>query len=111
MMCVKGFLSYDEVHSYAQTLYTDKHMNTLLEGIRTLLISEDNLKLIGTDFSFDDYKDFYEETFAPMEIPEDLQIDEPTDLKIIDPDDYNPEEEKKEDEEAEEEDDDFPWGM
>ena len=110
MMCVKGFLSYDEVHSYAQTLYADKHMNTLLEGIRTLLISEDNLKLIGTEFSFDDYKAFYEETFAPMDIPEDLQIDEPTNLKIIDPDDYVPEE-KKEGEEEEEVEDDFPWGF
>ena len=110
MMCVKGFLSYDEVHSYAQTLYADKHMNTLLEGIRTLLISEDNLKMIGNEFSFDDYKAFYEETFAPMDIPEDLQIDEPTNLKIIDPDDYVPEE-KKEGEEEEEDEDDFPWGF
>ena len=89
MMCVKGFLSYDEVHSYAQTLYADKHMNTLLEGIRTLLISETNLKMIGTDFSFDDYKAFYEEK--------------------IDPDDYVPEEKKEEETEAEE--DDFPWGF
>ena len=111
MMCVKGFLSYDEVHSYAQTLYADKHMNTRLEGIRTLLISEDNLKLIGNEFSFDDYKAFYEETFAPMDIPEDLQIDEPTNLKIIDPDDYVPEEKKEGEEEEEEDDDDFPWGM
>ena len=110
MMCVKGFLSFDEVHSYAQTLYADKHMNTLLEGIRTLLISEENLKLIGTDFSFDDYKEFYDATFAPMEIPKDLQIDEPTDLKVIDPDDYVPENEKKEEGEEEEE-DDFPWGF
>ncbi len=109
MMCVKGFLSYDEVHSYAQTLYADKHMNTLLEGIRTLLISEDNLKMIGNEFSFDDYKAFYEETFAPMDIPEDLQIDEPTNLKIIDPDDYVPEEKKEAEEE--EDDDDFPWGF
>jgi hypothetical protein len=111
MMCIKGFLSFDEVHSYAQTLYTDKHMNTLLEGIRTLLISEDNLKMIGTDFSFDDYKEFYEETFAPMDIPEDLQIDEPTNLKIIDPDDYVPEDKKKKEEEEEEEEEDFPWGF
>ena len=111
MMCVKGFLSYDEVHSYAQTLYADKHMNTRLEGIRTLLISEDNLKLIGNEFSFDDYKAFYEETFAPMEIPEDLRIDEPTDLKIIDPDDYVPEEKKEGEEEEEEEEEDFPWGF
>ena len=84
-------------------------MNTLLGGIRTLLISEANLKLIGTDFSFDDYKAFYEETFAPMDIPKDLQIDEPTNLQIIDPDDYVPEEKKKDEEEEEE--DDFPYGF
>ena len=44
-----------------------------------------------------------------MDIPEDLQIDEPTNLQIIDPDDYVPEEKKKEEEEEEEE--DFPWGL
>jgi hypothetical protein len=44
-----------------------------------------------------------------MDIPEDLQIDEPTNLKIIDPDDYVPEEKKEAEEE--EDDDDFPWGF
>lgn len=111
MMLVKGFLSYDEVHSYAQLLYADKHMNTLLDGLRTLLISEDNLKMIGTDFSFDDYKDFYDEKFAPLEVPEDLQIDEPTDLEIIDPDEYVPEEETEEETEEGGNADDFPYGF
>ena len=56
-----------------------------------------------------DYKAFYEEKFAPMDIPEDLRIDEPTNLKIVDPDDYVPEEKKESEEEEEEE--DFPWGF
>jgi len=86
MMCIKGFLSYDEVHAYAQRLYSDRHMATLLEGIRTLLISDSNLKLIGIGFSFDDYKDFYDEQFAPMEVPEDLILDEPTEIEIQDED-------------------------
>lgn len=112
MMAIKGFLSYDEVHAYAQTLYADGHMSTLLEGIRTLLISEENLKLIGTEYSFDEYKEFYEQNFAPLEVPEDLQIDEPTDLEILDPDDV--EEETQEEGEGEETDtdedyDDFPF--
>lgn len=76
-MIIKGFLSFDEVHAYTQKLYADPHMATLLQGIRAVLISEQNLDLLGTSFSFDDYKAFYDETFAPLEIPEDLQLDEP----------------------------------
>ena len=110
LMAVKGFLSYDEVHAYAQKLYADKHMGTLLKGIRSLLVSEENMKLIGTEYSFDDYKKFYDSHFAPMQVPEDLQIDEPTDLKIIDPDDAVDEQESEEDE-ASESDDDFPYGF
>ena len=43
-------------------------------------------------------------------MPEDLQIDEPTDLEIIDPDEEQPEPQKKEDEPVEDE-DDFPFGF
>lgn len=111
MLVIKGFTSYDEVHSYAQQLYADNRMNILLEGIRSLLISEENLKMIGTDFSFEDYREFYEEKFAPLEVPEDLQIDEPTDLEVIDPDDYVPGEETEDEEGAAEEEDDFPYGF
>ena len=85
-------------------------MGTLLKGIRSLLVSEENMKLIGTEYSFDDYKKFYDSHFAPMQVPEDLQIDEPTDLKIIDPDDAVDEQESEEDE-AGEGDDDFPYGF
>ena len=113
MMAIKGFLSYDEVHAYAQALYADSQMNVLLEGMRSMLISEDNLKMIGTDFSFDDYKDFYDEKFAPLEVPEDLQIDEPTDLEVIDPDEYVPEEKDEDEEEGDSggDVDDFPYGF
>lgn len=111
-MSIMGFLSYDEVHSYAQSLYLDENMSALLKGIRTLLISEDNLKLIGTEFSFDDYKEFYDDKFAPLDIPEDLIIDEPTDLEILDPDEVD---EKAEEEEQQQgvvdDDDDFPFGF
>ncbi|MCR4921535.1 MAG: tetratricopeptide repeat protein [Bacteroidaceae bacterium] len=111
MMVLHGFHAYDEVHAFAQNLYLDEHMARVLEGIRTLLISEDNLKMLGKEFSFDEYKAFYDETFAPLDVPEDLQIDEPENLEIIDPDDEQPE--KKEVKEAPpvEDDDDFPFGF
>jgi tetratricopeptide (TPR) repeat protein len=110
-MAIKGFLSFDEVHAYAQKLYMDEHMSTVLKGIRTLLISEENLKLLGKEFSFDEYKAFYDEKFAPLDVPEDLQIDEPTDLEILDPDEVDENPEAEEEEEAVEEDDDdfFPF--
>ena len=114
MMIIKGFLSYDEVHAYAQQLYADDHMRTRLEGIRTLLISDENLKMIGKEFSFDDYKEFYEEHFAPLEVPEDLQIDSPTDLEILDPDEIDETEKSEKPDrsgQSDDDDDDFPFGF
>ncbi len=111
LMAIKGFLSYDEVHAYAQKLYADEHMGTLLKGIRSLLVSEENMKLIGTEYSFDDYKQFYDSHFAPMQVPEDLQLDEPTDLKVIDPDEAEPGEEQSGGEGETTDDDDFPYGF
>jgi len=111
MMIIKGFLAYDEVHAYAQKLYADDRMRTRLEGIRTLLISDDNLKMIGKEFSFDEYKEFYDEHFAPLDVPEDLQIDIPENIEILDPDELDKQEDKKQDASEEEEDDDFPFGF
>ena len=113
MMIVKGFLAFDEVHAYAQKLHADEHMRTRLEGIRTLLISDDNLKMLGKEFSFDEYKEFYDEHFAPLDIPEDLHIDTPTDVEILDPDEEyeRQQDEKQAEEETETSDDDFPFGF
>lgn len=113
IMVISGFQAFDEVHAYAQKLFADEHMRARLEGIRTLLISDDNLKLLGKEFSFDEYKDFYDQHFAPLEVPEDLKIDTPSDLEFIDPDDIDPNapDEKEEDTETEEDSDDFPFGF
>ena len=112
---MRGFLSYDEVHAYAQQLYSDQHMATVLEGIRTLLIAEDNLKLLGTQFSFDDYKDFYEEKYAPLQVPEDLRIDENQIIDPVDGEDTDgpagDENTNEDEEEITVDDDDFPYGF
>ena len=77
---VTGFQSYDEVHAYAQQLYSDQHMRTRLEGIRAILISEQNLKLLGTRYSYDEYAEFFEAELSPHEVPEELILDEPSDF-------------------------------
>ena len=111
LMCVNGFLSYDEVHAYAQRLYSDQHMHERLQGIRSLLISADNLKKLGVSVSVDDYDDFYQTNFAPLDVPEDLMIDDLKDIPVIDPEEVDTTEEKNESTTQEEEEDDFPWGF
>lgn len=112
MMCIRGFLSYDEAHAYAQQLYADRKMATLLEGIKSLLISDQNLDMLGKQFSFDDYSTFFDEQFAPINMPKDVNLDEQIDQNFIDPDEVDdlPKREETE-EEMIEGDDDFPFGF
>ena len=87
---ISGFKNYDEVHLYAQQLHADARMRQLLEGIRVVLISEENLKLLGTKFSYEDYTEFYDEKLSGIQLPEQLILDEPTDLPVVDPEDVPP---------------------
>ncbi len=84
---VTGFQSYDEVHAYAQDLYSDTHMRERLEGIRAILISEANLKLLGTRYSYDEYAEFYDAELSPIELPDEMFLDEPVDDNPVDIDD------------------------
>ena len=69
---VDGFASFADVHHYAQTLSGTTALRQLLKGARTLLISKDNLKLLGSIVSFDDYRQFYDKHFAPQKIKSEL---------------------------------------
>lgn len=113
MLAVKGFLSYDEVHAYVQKLYSDNHMATVLEGIRTLLILEENMNLLGSKYSFEDYARFYDEHFAPMQIPEELRLDDGTVIRGEDEVEISEEDRRsdEEEEQQEKEEDDFPFGF
>ncbi len=90
---ISGFRNFEEVHTYAQQLYTDPHLVEDLRHARLVLISEENLELLGTTYSFDDYRDFYDKTFAPLklepQLPLDLQ-DMPVEQRYED--EYTPEE-------------------
>ena len=111
---VTGFKSYDEVHAYAQQLYSDAHLRQRLEGIRAILISEANLKLLGTRYSYDEYAEFFEAELSTIKLPEDLILDEPTDNYPKDIDDIPLSEEKADETddsatEEEETEDDEDW--
>ena len=88
-MHISGFLSYDEAMQYARQLYADKLMAEKLKDCRSLIISEANLALIGTRFSYDDYQQFYEDTFVPMKISEQKLLIEPAEIELPDAEDID----------------------
>ena len=88
-MHISGFLRYDEAMQYARQLYADKQMAEKLKDCRSLIISEVNLALIGTRFSYDDYQQFYEDTFVPMKISEQKLLIEPAEIELPDAEDID----------------------
>ncbi|UKK48979.1 tetratricopeptide repeat protein [Prevotella sp. E9-3] len=67
-LLTSGFLNYDEALQYARKLYANESMRTLIHKCRCIIISDHNLSLIGTRYSYQDYDEFYQRTFAPLTI-------------------------------------------
>lgn len=101
-MVISGFLSYDEALQYARQLRAAEEMKGFMKHCRTVIISETNLALMGTRFSYQQYDEFYEKTFLPMEVSKEQLLLIPEDLEVKDPEDIDPEEEQAEEEEEEE---------
>lgn len=76
-MMVSGFRSYDEALQYARQLSANLQMGERLAGCRRIIISDQNLPLLGTTFSYDDYDIFYEEELAPIEISKQQLLTQP----------------------------------
>lgn len=77
-MLISGFLSYDEARQYARQLHSASgELATLLSRCRSLIISEKNLPLLGTVFSYADYELFFEKKLAPIEISKAPLLEEP----------------------------------
>ena len=80
-MIISGFLSFDEAMQYARQLYGNNQMKEKLASCRSLIISEANLQLIGRQFSYDEYQQFYEQEFAPMRISKEQLLLIPEDIE------------------------------
>lgn len=76
-MMVSGFLNYDEALQYARQLYSDADMANRLHGCRRIIISEENLKLLGVRYSYTDYEKFFEYAFAPLRISDEQLLNIP----------------------------------
>ena len=88
-MMVSGFLNYDEARQYARQLYGDQAMADMLRPCRSVIVSEKNLPLLGSTYSYRDYEIFFEEKLEPIDISTEDLLDEPD--TIVSEDDYEEE--------------------
>lgn len=103
-MMVSGFLNYDEALQYARQLYADSDMAERLRGIRRLIISESNLKLLGVTYSYTDYEEFFNNVLAPIPVSTEQLLDNP---ETIEQPDEDADEEQNDGEEGQEPADDL----
>ena len=79
-MKVTGFRNYDEALQYVRMLYGNVSAVRLLEKCRTLIISNENAELVGKQYSYEEYEQFYEENFVPLKISAEPLLLEPTNV-------------------------------
>ena len=86
-MMVTGFRSFDEARQYARVLYKNDGMMNAAKGSRSIVISNENLPMLGTQYSYNDYDAFYTEHFQPLKIDNPYMLYEPDyDAKEIEKD-------------------------
>jgi tetratricopeptide (TPR) repeat protein len=76
-MMISGFLNYDEARQYARQLYADEAMAAILRPCRSIIVSEKNLPLLGTNYSYRDYEEFFEKELEPLDVSPEPLLDEP----------------------------------
>jgi len=66
MLQIGDFLNFDEAYTYSHSLYNNPEMAKMLEGIRALTISKRNLETLLKYYSFNEWQEFYENTFLSI---------------------------------------------
>lgn len=79
-MKVAGFRNFDEALEYAHQFYKQTSVVSRLGKSRTFIVSNKNLEILGTLYSYDDYDKFYEEHFAPLPKKDLRLLDEAADM-------------------------------
>lgn len=82
-MMVKGFRNYDEALQYARHFHSQLNLAQLIGKSRTIVISEQNLEMLGRQFSYDDYSKFYNKHFAPLKVSTFELLTEPGEITTV----------------------------
>ncbi len=75
---IGGFNSYYEAREYAQEFYRQENIRQILGASRTYIISRENLSLLGTRYSYEDYEEFYAKHFEPLRSSDQQLLLEPS---------------------------------
>ncbi len=65
-MVVGGFRNFDEARQYSRLLLQQQNIKQVATKARPLVISQTNLSLINSRYSYNDYDSFYVANFAPL---------------------------------------------
>ena len=84
-MMVSGFRNYDEALQYARQLYKNQKVMNLAQKGRAIIISNSNIELLGTQYSYNDYDKFYEQHFVPLRISTVRLLTEPSTIEFEKP--------------------------
>ena len=80
-MQVSGFRSFDEAYQYARQLFASQAVAQQMgKSTKGIIISDKNLKLIGTIYSYKDYEAFYAKHFAPLVVTQRYLLSEPAEV-------------------------------
>lgn len=84
-MCVSGFRSYDEALQYARQMLKQESILRLIGKSRPIIISEENLPLLGSTYSYDEYNAYYNKHFAPLKVSTARLLTEPAEITTVSP--------------------------
>ena len=79
-MQITGFRNYDEALQYARGLVKQQAIASLVKRARPVMISHENLPLLGTAYSYDEYARFYNKHFAPLKVSTFRLLTEPDEI-------------------------------
>lgn len=76
-LTVSGFRNFNEARQYANMLLRQEGIKSTMGNSRPIIISKENLELLGNRYSYNDYDAFYVKNFAPLPVRNTTQLYEP----------------------------------
>ena len=89
-MKVQGFRNYDEALQYARQLLHNATLAKLASKAKPVIISEENLPLLGERFSYKDYDEYYARHFASLKVSTLQLLTEPEEVETRHVEDNEP---------------------
>ena len=80
LMKVSGFRFFDEAHQYAREVHKQEGIVRRMRKARSIIISTENAELLGKQYSYDDYDEFYVKHFAPIKVNAEDLLNEPDEI-------------------------------